>query len=116
MPETVQPAEMLRLNTSVEPTPFDDQDRLGLLAGQADGFPNGRRVGDDVVDFALRAVAGGTPFTPDFNVAPNNELTDGVDENDRPSAHREALTAGSSRRRPADRAASARARGVAPGG
>ncbi|MBA2437443.1 MAG: DUF4331 domain-containing protein, partial [Acidimicrobiia bacterium] len=30
MPETVQPAEMLRLNTSVEPTPFDEQDRLGL--------------------------------------------------------------------------------------
>jgi hypothetical protein len=84
MPETVQPAEMLRLNTSVEPTPFDDQDRLGLLAGQPDGFPNGRRVGDDVVDIALRAVAGGTPFTPDFNVAPNNALTDGVDENDRP--------------------------------
>jgi hypothetical protein len=84
MPANVQPAELLRLNTSVEPTPFDEQDRLGLLAGQADGFPNGRRVGDDVVDIALRAVAGGTPFTPDFNVAPNNELTDGVDENDRP--------------------------------
>jgi hypothetical protein len=83
-PEGVRPAEMLRLNTSVEPTAFGEQDRLGLLAGQADGYPNGRRVGDDVVDIALRAVAGGTPFTPDFNVAPNNALTDGANQNDRP--------------------------------
>ncbi|HWH33746.1 MAG TPA: DUF4331 domain-containing protein [Acidimicrobiales bacterium] len=83
-PANVVPAEMLRLNTSVTPTAFADQDRLGLLAGQADGFPNGRRVGDDVVDIALRAVAGGTPFTPDFNVAPNNALSDGANANDRP--------------------------------
>jgi hypothetical protein len=83
-PDGVRPAEMLRLNTSVTPTAFADQDRLGLLAGQADGYPNGRRVGDDVVDIALRAVAGGTPFTPDFNVAPNNALTDGANQNDRP--------------------------------
>jgi hypothetical protein len=79
-----QPAEMLRLNTSVAPTAFGEQDRLGLLAGQDDGYPNGRRVGDDVIDIALRAVAGGTPFTPDFNVAPNNALTDGANSNDRP--------------------------------
>jgi uncharacterized protein DUF4331 len=32
--------------------------RLGLLAGDASGFPNGRRPGDDVVDIAARAVAG----------------------------------------------------------
>ena len=84
MPQgTPRPAEMLRLNTSSEPTAFADQDRLGLLAGQA-GWPNGRRVGDDVVDIALRAAAGGTPFTPEFNVAPNNALTDGANQNDRP--------------------------------
>ncbi len=83
-PANVQPAELLRLNTDVQPTAFADQDRLGLLAGQADGFPNGRRVGDDVVDIALRAVAGATPFTPEFNVAPNNQLTDGANANDRP--------------------------------
>lgn len=77
-----QPAEVLRLNTSTAPTPFAQQDRLGLLAGQNDGFPNGRRLGDDVVDIALRAVAGGTPFTPDFNKSPNNALSDGVDGND----------------------------------
>ena len=52
------------------------------MAGQNDGFPNGRRLGDDVLDIELRALAGGTPFTPDFNRAPNNALTDGVDAND----------------------------------
>ena len=41
------------------------QDRLGLLAGQNDGFPNGRRLVDDVTDIELRALAGGTPFTAD---------------------------------------------------
>jgi Domain of unknown function (DUF4331) len=80
-----QPSEMLRLNTSIPPSSSDinGQDRLGLLAGEADGFPNGRRLGDDVVDISLRAVAGATPFTPAFDRAPNNELGDGVDRNDR---------------------------------
>jgi hypothetical protein len=55
-----------------------------LLAGQTDGFPNGRRLGDDVTDILLRAIAGGYPFTPDFDVAPNNQLGDGVDTNDVP--------------------------------
>jgi hypothetical protein len=83
-PANVQPAELLRLNTSIPPTGTDPnaQNRLGLLAGENDGFPNGRRLGDDVVDIALRAVAGGTPFTPEFNESPNNELADGVDGND----------------------------------
>ena len=75
---------MIRLNTSIMPTPIAQQDRLGLLAGQNDGFPNGRRLVDDVADIELRALAGGTPFTPDFNKAPNNALTDGVDGNDVP--------------------------------
>ena len=75
---------MIRLNTSIPPTAFAHQSRLGVLAGQMDGFPNGRRLGDDVVDIELRALAGGTPFTPAFNLAPNNTLTDGVDANDKP--------------------------------
>jgi hypothetical protein len=66
---------------------------LGLLGGDPAGFPNGRRVGDDVTDIALRAVLGGTPFNPNnpapgvsnpFNVAPNNTFGDGVDRNDVP--------------------------------
>jgi len=80
--KNVRPAEMIRLNTSVAPTPYAHQNRLGLLAGQNDGFPNGRRLVDDVTDIELRALAGGTPFTADFNKAPNNALTDGVDAND----------------------------------
>ena len=79
-----KPHEMLRLNVAIPPTAFDNQNNLGLLGGDVAGFPNGRRVGDDVTDIGLRAVAGGTPFTPDTNKAPNNELGDGVDRNDVP--------------------------------
>jgi hypothetical protein len=73
---------MIRLNMGFVPS--SSPDRLGLLAGQNDGFPNGRRLADDVVDIELRALAGGTPFTQPFNVSPNNALTDGVDTNDQP--------------------------------
>jgi hypothetical protein len=75
------PHEFLRLNVGIAPTPIGSQNRLGLLGGDAAGFPNGRRVFDDVTDIALRAVAGGTPFTPATNVAPNNALGDGVSSN-----------------------------------
>ena len=82
-PADVVPSEQLRLNTSVTPTPFDQQLPLGLLAGQADGFPNGRRLGDDVVDIELQAVAGATPVGECAGVSPNNALGDGVVGNDR---------------------------------
>jgi hypothetical protein len=83
-PKSVKGGEMIRLNTSIQPTALNDQSPLGLLAGQMDGFPNGRRLVDDVTDIELRALAGGTPFTADFNISPNNALTDGVDANDEP--------------------------------
>ena len=73
---------MLRLNTGIRPRPRPH--RLGVLGGDLAGFPNGRRVGDDVVDIALQAMAGATPLTPDFMRAPNDRLGDGVEENDRP--------------------------------
>lgn len=76
------PHEMMRLNVAIPPTAAGSRSRLGLLGGDIAGFPNGRRVGDDVTDIELRAVAGGTPFTPQFNVAPNNTLGDGVPQND----------------------------------
>ncbi len=79
-----KPHEYLRLNVALPVTPFDKINPLGLLGGDIAGFPNGRRVQDDVVDIALRAVAGGTPFTPEFNISPNNTLGDGVSENDVP--------------------------------
>ena len=77
-----RPHEMLRLNVAIAPS--SNPSRLGLLGGDVAGFPNGRRVFDDVVDIALRAVAGGTPFTPATNISPNNTLGDGVANNDVP--------------------------------
>lgn len=73
----VRPAEMLRLNTAVPPS--KDPDRLGVLAGDPQGFPNGRRLGDDVVDIALQAVAGAARTG---KLVPG--LTDKVDANDKP--------------------------------
>src|SRR5215472_1601393 len=51
-------ADLMRLNTGIPPTPVAKQKRLGFLAGDVAGFPNGRRLNDDVVDIASRAVAG----------------------------------------------------------
>ena len=62
-------ADMLRLNVAIPPS--DNPNNLGLVAGDPAGFPNGRRVDDDVVTIELRAVAGLTiplvdpSFTPD---------------------------------------------------
>jgi hypothetical protein len=52
------PHEMLRLNTSIAPTPSFQQNNLGVLGGDNAGFPNGRRPGDDVVDIELRVAMG----------------------------------------------------------
>jgi hypothetical protein len=84
-------AEMLRLNTAIKgatcsPTPS----RLGVLGGDACGFPNGRRPADDVVEIELLAVAGAaysvltgdTSFS--FNPALIGVLTDSSDKNDKP--------------------------------
>ena len=53
-------ADMLRLNTSIPPTPASAMTYsiLGLIGGDPAGFPNGRRVADDVVTIELRAIAG----------------------------------------------------------
>jgi len=62
-------ADMLRLNMAIPPTATPNV--LGLIGGDAAGFPNGRRVFDDVVTIELRAIAGATyplvdkTFTPD---------------------------------------------------
>jgi len=76
-------ADLLRLNTGVPPTPASDRRRLGLLAGDSAGYPNGRRVSDDVTDISARVVAGGV-LVPGFNVSPNNRFGDGVNTNDLP--------------------------------
>lgn len=72
-------ADLLRLNTGVVPTPQTSRRRLGLLAGDAAGFPNGRRVSDDVTDIAARAVAG-VLAGPTYNY----RIGDGVNTNDVP--------------------------------
>jgi hypothetical protein len=87
------PADLLRLNTSLGAAkrPGDPgYSRLGVLGGDTTGFPNGRRLWDDVVDIELRVAAGVLykaliePSGPNYDVAPNNLLSDGVDTNDYP--------------------------------
>jgi Domain of unknown function (DUF4331) len=69
-------ADMLRVNLSIPVTPSSDFSRLGVLGGDLQGFPNGRRLGDDVVDIAERAVAGAL-------IGKKVPLGDGVDGPDR---------------------------------
>jgi hypothetical protein len=91
------PADLIRLNTGIPPSgPVGTGNRLGVLAGDFAGFPNGRRLEDDVTDIELRAFACGYgpvagPLIESFgfcdgnaNRTPNNLLGDGVDANDRP--------------------------------
>jgi hypothetical protein len=72
------PADMLRLNLAIPPA--KNPHNLGLLGGDLAGFPNGRRIFDDVVTIELRAIAGVTyplvnpKFTPD---AAASKVTDG---------------------------------------
>jgi hypothetical protein len=78
-------ADLLRLNTGVPPTPEGLISRLGVLGGDAAGFPNGRRLQDDVTDLALRLVVGGVLAGPPFSTSPiNTRLGDGVNVNDVP--------------------------------
>ncbi|WP_081239365.1 DUF4331 domain-containing protein [Streptomyces viridosporus] len=73
-PPHVTPSEMLRLNTSIEPAAKPK--RLGVLDGDDAGFPNGRRLTDDVIDAALQVVEGEL-------VGAENDLGDAVDANDK---------------------------------
>jgi len=50
--------EMIRLNTATPPVAAASQNPIGVFAGDAAGYPNGRRPGDDVIDITLRAVMG----------------------------------------------------------
>jgi len=68
-------ADMLRVNLSIPPAASPN--RLGVLAGDTAGFPNGRRLEDDVIDISERAVAGKLKGHPAGDL-----LGDGVDRND----------------------------------
>jgi hypothetical protein len=74
MPEGGAPSEMQRLNMSIPVT--ENPERLGVLAGDTQGFPNGRRLTDDVVDIELQVVMGELVGAP-------NDLSDAVDTNDK---------------------------------
>ena len=75
-------ADLLRLNTGIPPTAAASRRRLGFIAGDSAGYPNGRRVSDDVTDISLRVVVGLLAGAP-FNGFPNNRLGDAVNTNDR---------------------------------
>ncbi|MFF5296640.1 DUF4331 domain-containing protein [Paractinoplanes globisporus] len=62
-------ADMLRLNTAVPPA--KDPKAFGLLAGDLAGFPNGRRIEDDVVSISIRAIAGVTFALVDATFKPD---------------------------------------------
>lgn len=89
-PAGATPSEMIRINTAISgdtcaPTPS----RLGVLGGDACGFPNGRRFSDDIVEIELLAVAGAAYPVLDgrdagfsFNPALIDVLDDNIDYND----------------------------------
>jgi Domain of unknown function (DUF4331) len=77
-------ADMLRLNMAIPPT-ITGANNLGLLGNDVAGYPNGRRVFDDVVTIALRAVAGATLPLVDKNFTPDGAataITDGLTSSD----------------------------------
>lgn len=77
-PPEVRPAEELRLNTSIKPVA--EPKRLGVLDGDNAGFPNGRRLTDDVIDASLQVVEGEL-------LGAKNDLGDAVDKNDKDFEH-----------------------------
>ncbi|MFJ4920298.1 DUF4331 domain-containing protein [Streptomyces sp. NPDC088725] len=76
-PRQIIPAEELRLNMGVAPA--KNPQRLGVLAGDLAGFPNGRRLTDDVIDISLQAVEGAAQTG---KLVPALAAGDKVDKND----------------------------------
>jgi hypothetical protein len=74
------PADTLKVNLGVPASATPN--RFGVLAGDTGGFPNGRRLSDDVVDIELRVIAGAL-LKPEEG-GKQIPLGDGVDVNDKP--------------------------------
>jgi hypothetical protein len=72
------PSDELRLNMSVPPA--TSPNRMGVIGGDTAGFPNGRRLGDDVIDIALQVMEGAATNGPVAALAAG----DGVNANDVP--------------------------------
>ncbi|WP_245886879.1 DUF4331 domain-containing protein [Umezawaea tangerina] len=76
-PKRFVPSEQLRLNTSV---PVAAQpNRLGVLANDLQGYPNGRRLTDDVVDIEVQALEGAAVS----GIVPALAAGDAVNANDK---------------------------------
>jgi Domain of unknown function (DUF4331) len=73
-------ADTLKINLGVPPAA--NPNRFGVLANDIAGFPNGRRLIDDVVDIELRVIAGA--LLPADQGGKQIPLGDGVDQNDKP--------------------------------
>jgi len=76
-------ADLMRLNMAIPPS--EDPNVNGLIAGDAAGFPNGRRVFDDIATVELRALAGLTIPLVDPSYVPDEAaglITDGTQELD----------------------------------
>jgi Domain of unknown function (DUF4331) len=80
-PPSVQPSEELRLNTTIPPCRTNCS-TLGVVAGDVAGFPNGRRLSDDIIDVALRVVEGCLISGSSCTTGTVGTLADGVDQND----------------------------------
>ena len=81
-------ADMLRLNTAIPPA--RNPNELGIIGGDLAGFPNGRRVFDDVVTVELRAIAGATYPLVDKQYTPDPAaglVTDGLTAKSVPSGY-----------------------------
>ncbi len=78
-PPVVQASEELRLNTTIPPCTTSCS-TLGVIGGDLAGYPNGRRLSDDVIDISLKVVEGCLID----NSCATNTLGDGVDANDVP--------------------------------
>jgi hypothetical protein len=74
------PADTLKVNLGMAPA--SSPNRFGALAGDTAGFPDGRRLSDDVTDIELRVI-GGALLKPDQG-GKQLPLGDGVDQNDKP--------------------------------
>jgi len=81
-PSNVTPAEMLRLNTNTPVTA--NPNRLGVLAGDKGGFPNGRRLTDDVVDIEVQTLEGALQTDGSVKLVKALAAGDGVNNNDVP--------------------------------
>jgi hypothetical protein len=77
-PAKFLPAEELRLNMAVPVAAKPN--RLGVIGGDLQGFPNGRRLGDDVIDIALQALEGAATS----GIVKPLAAGDGVNTNDAP--------------------------------